>query len=58
MMNRKQEKALREKEWRLRAEQRLNLGGGNGCFSGAVHADWPVSVSQSRELSVAKPLPL
>ena len=27
-------------------------------FGGAVHAGWPVSVSQSRELTVAKPLPL
>lgn len=27
-------------------------------FGGAVHAGWPVSVSQSRELTVAKPHPL
>lgn len=32
--------------------------GGDGSFSGAVHADRPVSVSQSRGLTVAKPLPL
>lgn len=62
MMNRKQEKVVQGKRMkRLRAEQGLNLGGGGwvGCvFWGAVHAGWPVSVSQSRELTVAKPLPL
>lgn len=42
-----------------RAKTKFRWGGWVGCvFWGAVHAGWPVSVSQSRELTVAKPLPL